>query len=381
MVEKHIKSLLYDHDCVIIPDFGGLIARYVPARINPVKHTLQPPSKKIAFNEKLVLNDGLLISTIAHYNGISKEEAQRVVAQFVHHAKTSLHHDNRFELEEIGVFRYNSERRLVFEYMESENLLEASFGLPELVARPVRVEEPAVLRTLIKERQQELVESRQPLRRRIRRAYNVAAGLALAGLSVGALYFLSLQAEYNLSSLNPVMLLNAGSSTVPVQANRYADDYVPYTNDERTAAYATMLPAATNTVLAETVAAAGIAEEEMPAISDTLAFAPEGATDEPFIAEEKPAVQPEETKFPAHIINRKDGRFYIITGGYARLENAEVSRAEVAGKGASAKIVLPAPGSRLYRVTVADFATPEEAHAALHTYRQKFGETLWVLNN
>ncbi|MDX5438195.1 MAG: HU family DNA-binding protein, partial [Pontibacter sp.] len=263
MVEKHIKSLLYDHDCVIIPDFGGLIARYVPARINPVKHTLAPPSKTIAFNEKLILNDGLLISTIAHQHGITKEEAQQRVAEFVHTAKYNLHQQKRFELSDIGMFRYNAEHRLVFEYVEAENMLEASFGLPELVARPVKVEEPAVLRTLIKERQQELVEERQPLRRRIKRAYNVAAGLALAGLSVTALYFLSLQADYNLSSLSPMVLFtNSYSTAASVEPNRYAADYVPFTEDERFYHYQAIHPESRVAVVADEAVSTEMTDED-----------------------------------------------------------------------------------------------------------------------
>ncbi|WP_237151176.1 SPOR domain-containing protein [Pontibacter actiniarum] len=385
MVEKHIKSLLYDHDCVIIPDFGGLIARYVPARINPVKHTLAPPSKKIAFNEKLILNDGLLISTIAYQHSISKEEAQRRVAEFVHQAKSNLHHQNRFELSDIGIFKYNAERRLVFEYVEADNMLEASFGLPELVARPVRVEEPAVLRTLIKERQQELAEEKRPLRRRIKRAYNVAAGLALAGLSASALYFLSLQADYNLSSLNPVMALTSGYSSATHEApNRYASDYVPFTADERMESYAAVLP------VAEQAADQGTEElQDMEYTasfvsgdaSETVAEADEWGVGEVVTEEAASPAEAVETNLPAHVINGTDGRFYIITGGYARMENAEMSRAEFKEKGQEVKILTPRPGSRLFRVAVADFPSSEEAQGALDTYRKKFGETLWVLNN
>ncbi|UOQ77221.1 hypothetical protein MUN84_00290 [Hymenobacter sp. 5516J-16] len=40
MLSDHIRTLLRDHDCVIIPDFGGLIADYAPAQIHPVRHTL-----------------------------------------------------------------------------------------------------------------------------------------------------------------------------------------------------------------------------------------------------------------------------------------------------------------------------------------------------
>ncbi|WP_299760474.1 SPOR domain-containing protein [uncultured Pontibacter sp.] len=379
MVEKHIKSLLYDHDCVIIPEFGGLIARYVPARINPVKHTLSPPSKKIAFNEKLVLNDGLLISTIAHHSNVTKDEAQQRVAEFVHKAKSNLHLEKRFELMDIGIFRYNAERRLVFEHTEADNMLEESFGLPELSARPVKVEEPAVLRTLIKERQQELVEERQPLRRRIKRVYNMAAGLALAGLSVSAFYFLSLQADYNLSSLNPMSVFSSTGYSAPatVEPSRYTSDYVPFTEDERLAYYAKLLPE-------EVQAATTQADDEFePAgasiASDEFAY---GFGNEEVIAESVAPVEAAEETAPAHIIYTKDGRSYIISGGYARLENAEQGREELMKEGhEQIFILLPQPGSRLFRVALADFSTAEEAQEALNTYRKNFGETLWVLNN
>ncbi|WP_276496088.1 SPOR domain-containing protein [Pontibacter litorisediminis] len=365
MVEKHIKSLLYDHDCVIIPDFGGLIARYVPARINPVKHTLSPPSKKIAFNEKLILNDGLLISTIAHHNQIPKAEAQQRVAEFVHRAKSNLQQANKYELSDIGVFRYNAERRLVFEHTEADNMLEESFGLPELSARPVKVEEPAVLRTLIKERQQELVEERQPLRRRIKRAYNVAAGLALAGLSVSALYFLSLQDGYNLSSLNPMAVFASSGHTTTV-----VDEQEPLVEEGTPSLQES--PVAPEAYTSEATEA-----ESLTSGSDADAFAPEEVAE----AEVPVAAEAEETA-PAHIIYTRDGRSYIISGGYARLENAEQYRATLLKEGhEEVHILLPQPGSRLFRVSLAGFNSGEEAQEALNNYRKKFGETLWVLNN
>jgi len=384
MVEQHIKSLLYDHDCVIIPDFGGLITRYVSAKINPVKHTLAPPAKKIAFNEKLVLNDGLLISTIAYRNGISQEEAQHMVASFVHQAKATLHAQNRLELADIGVFRYNAERRLEFEYIEGDNLLEASFGLPELVARPIRVEEPAVLRTLLKERQaQEPVVQKLPLRKRLRRVYNVAAGLAMGGLTVSALYLLSLQTDYNLSSLNPLMLFKAQYATAgTLTGSRYAADYVPFTADERQAAYQQFIPAFEPLSNLETLAVAAdsamLAAVDSSAVVDTVLEVKANQ----LVKEEVAAVaEGSKEKEPVLTISAKTGRFYIITGGYARLKNAEISREQIRKGGQDAKVLLPLPGSKLFRVSVADFATKEEAIAALVGYRKSFGETIWVLNN
>ena len=376
MVEKHIKDLLYNHDCVIIPEFGGLITRYVPARINPVKNTLVPPSKKIAFNEKLVLNDGLLISTIAYANGISNEEAKQLVTSFVHKARTHLNGENRFEMADVGVFRYNAEHKLVFEYTEGDNLLEGSFGLPEIVARPIRHEEPAVLRTLMKERQAaEPVSAKKPFRSRLKRAYHVASGLALTGLVGAALYMLSLQTDYNISSLNPFSLLGT-EKQMEQEPELIVQNIAP--QQEIASVDAASL--------------AGSSESESQVYSgetDAWESSSSNTNDEgiQYTAEENVITEVEAESAvvaPAKVsttVSGKDGRFYIITGGYARMHNAEYSRQEIAEVGHEAKVLEPGKGNRLFKVSVADFETAEEAQAAMNTYRKSFGEKIWVFNN
>jgi hypothetical protein len=33
-IEQYISELLYKHECVIVPQFGGFVARHLPASIN-----------------------------------------------------------------------------------------------------------------------------------------------------------------------------------------------------------------------------------------------------------------------------------------------------------------------------------------------------------
>ncbi len=63
-ISQYIKELLILNDCVIIPEFGGFVANYKPATIE--NNQFFPPAKEIAFNNKLVSNDGLLIKHILH---------------------------------------------------------------------------------------------------------------------------------------------------------------------------------------------------------------------------------------------------------------------------------------------------------------------------
>ena len=65
-VSYYISELLFLHDCVIIPDFGGFIGKKRSAILNTTTGTLNPPSKQIVFNKNLNANDGLLISYISN---------------------------------------------------------------------------------------------------------------------------------------------------------------------------------------------------------------------------------------------------------------------------------------------------------------------------
>ena len=72
---EYISDLLFLHDCVIIPDFGGFICNYKSAYIDDESGLICPPSKDILFNRNLTHNDGLLVSWIAGKENISYEKA------------------------------------------------------------------------------------------------------------------------------------------------------------------------------------------------------------------------------------------------------------------------------------------------------------------
>ncbi|QNF35060.1 SPOR domain-containing protein [Adhaeribacter swui] len=209
MVLEHIRKLLFEHDCVIMPDFGGLITHYEPAKIHPVRHTFSPPAKRVAFNEKLKINDGLLISTLAYDQKLSPDEAQQQVSQFVQELQRELNYNKRFDLKGIGIFRLNEESKVVFEYIENENFLQDSFGLPELLSKPVIASEPVILRTLLKDQKE---PAQKGFRNTIRRYYRAATALVIGGVVVTGLYLLSVQTDYNVSAINPITLFQSDSA-------------------------------------------------------------------------------------------------------------------------------------------------------------------------
>ena len=60
---QHIEKLLYDNDCIIVPNFGVFVAFYNHAQNNEDENTFYHPTRTIGFNPRLTLNDGMLIQS------------------------------------------------------------------------------------------------------------------------------------------------------------------------------------------------------------------------------------------------------------------------------------------------------------------------------
>ncbi len=201
----HLRPLLRDHDCVIIPDFGGLVAAYVPARVQPGgRHQLSPPTRQVAFNQALTRNDGLLVDALCQHLGLPATEARAALRQAVAALCHDLQNQQRTELPGIGVFRQLAGRGLQFEYSGANDLLPAVFGLPELTVLPVSV----IDARLAREQQAQLGPRLRSAGRglRLRRVVPGAAIGLLAGLAVAGLY---------LFNLHPTILPTAWQSHVP----------------------------------------------------------------------------------------------------------------------------------------------------------------------
>jgi hypothetical protein len=140
-LEVFIADLLFDHDCVVVPDFGGLVANYRSARLNKISHEIFPPSKHVGFNKNLVKNDGLLANHIASVLGIGYKEALAKIAETVANYEARLKTDGRISWEKIGVFFKDRSGQLQFIPDEQENFLTEAYGLSAIQLRPVIIEE------------------------------------------------------------------------------------------------------------------------------------------------------------------------------------------------------------------------------------------------
>jgi len=114
---------------VIVPDFGGFIANYKPAKINSRTNTFSPPSKQISFNSNLVVNDGLLANQIAQNFKVSYNEALISIDNCVQAYHSDLNLGKRVVVEKVGVLYLDANKKIIFEPLNTVNYLADAFGL------------------------------------------------------------------------------------------------------------------------------------------------------------------------------------------------------------------------------------------------------------
>lgn len=128
-VEQLIGELLLRHNCVIIPSFGGFVAKQASATIDYKTGVMSPPRKSLLFNRQLINNDGLLVAELAVANAIPYNEAVEVVSTLVGSWNDQLRRGERITIDKVGFLFFDQEKNICFEQDRFFNLLLESYGL------------------------------------------------------------------------------------------------------------------------------------------------------------------------------------------------------------------------------------------------------------
>lgn len=144
-IEDYIIHLLNNHECVVVPGFGGFLKTLGKSGYNADIHQFSPPRVRISFNAKLIDNDGLLLHYIAQQEKKSYTQVQDELNKYVHFIKTSMRAHETVLLPKIGLF-FGTHDRIQFQGFELErtqNINASFFGLPDITVRK-REEIPSV---------------------------------------------------------------------------------------------------------------------------------------------------------------------------------------------------------------------------------------------
>lgn len=136
-ITAFVRELLFNHDCVIIPGFGGFIGNYIPARTDKNSSTFYPPVKQISFNRNLNHNDGLLVGRIYDSAKINYGDARNIVEEFVVSLCKKLERGEKVTFDNIGSFSNNQEGNVQFEPDRTVNYHLDSYGLESFQFLPI----------------------------------------------------------------------------------------------------------------------------------------------------------------------------------------------------------------------------------------------------
>ena len=221
-IDKHISDLLYRYDCVIVPDLGGFVCNYSPAKIQPVQNSFSPPSKFIVFNSNLRNNDGLLANHISQEEKTSFIQATGIIKSFVAETNSTLHAGKKVAIEEVGSLFLDVEKNVQFESEGSSNFLLESFGLNAFHSPAIKRE--GITQRIEKEFKDRIIPKEANTQKR---KVNVRRMVALAIITpiIAAMIYIPLQTDLlkkiNFASINPFStkespLYKPADKTIPV---------------------------------------------------------------------------------------------------------------------------------------------------------------------
>ena len=135
-LKQYIQELLYQHECVTVPNFGAFLTRSVPVLIEQNSGVFNPPRKEISFNRLLTSNDGILAHYMAQKQGISYEHALRKIEKEVIVWKQRLN-TQHLSFAGIGEMRLNPQKNLSFFPYRTINFDLNAFGLKSFIRKPL----------------------------------------------------------------------------------------------------------------------------------------------------------------------------------------------------------------------------------------------------
>lgn len=422
-VGAYIKKLLFQYDCVVVPELGGFLTHYQSASFMADTGQFLPPRKRLAFNEALRLDDGILINYIMLHASLSREETQRMVSDFVNDLKQHVLLAGSFSVEGIGLFTPNMEGKLQFDPELRHNFFGESFGMTAIQAErvtaipveSVEAEEVTPVYSLGPVLREEVLEE-GPLMRvsRPRPLLRWAAAAVLVG-SLGALSYLTViePGQPMESSLNPanwfrvpawaqndlqrdaepareiVMARPATSVKRPVAA---------VTPPPATVAPATETPASVEHTPVSTPITAPIPAPVVPAKAvktnlvkalvakarPVVAKVPvnPSAVVNPFVTDPAAEATTETTLPKADVKRASAPLFTVIAGSFASKPNAVRFRKTLQNAGyTDAFIIPPSRKGQLYKVAAIGSPVHEEAVASSDSLKKLIGVTPFIMKN
>ena len=324
IVGKYIRMLLEERKRVILAGFGNLELIVPEGSQKPSGNRLNPPGASVRFDSSFSKDDGVLAEAVAAGEVLEREEAQQRVLELVDAIKFSMDKGEDFLLPEAGIFFRDTDGKIHFRVdpawlLEPDQYGLESMDLLELEELPIE-EEPVKAPGTESKAAPEVTKLAPPKPKPRTNRWRLI--WVVAAVLIVVLVVLVL---------------------IPSEESE---------NGERRRLF--------NKKPEREVV------EQGEAISDQQDVETEVSKPEPDVEQALPI---EETK-----------NFFIIAGSFNKLKNASDLQDKLNSRGFQAEVMITE--NRMYRVSVASYATKEEAEKALRQLKSEPDlQSCWLLSN
>jgi len=335
-LQKLIKLLLATNNFVSLPGLGSFIVTYKPAQLSADSQTFEPPKEFIRFDTLRTFNDEALENALVDSYGFSKTDSQEAVKKFVNEVELKLKQGKSIFFDGVGMLSKGSDGSIVFSAEDESSRISSTYGLTDIRVEPIKTHEKGFTAT---------PKQHVPSSPKVASEYNAKRyGRAFyIGIISGVLILLAVAASFLL-----IPEFRFWNYTKPVQ-----------TIAQVSVDYDTAQLVHSDTAKLEKDSLDVIEAQQGENVSLPVDLDKKAA-----LYYEEPVMQQSKT-------------FYIISGSFERIENAQIHLEKLEAKGFRPEILK---SNGRYRVAMLKYTDRNRALRELDRLRkEKPNESVWLL--
>ncbi len=129
LLSKMVKELILDNDEVALPGVGVFVAEIVPSTFSDKGYTINPPYRRLYFRQRENEEGRALIDFYAKSNPLGKNDAERIIRDFLDEMKAVLKEKKTIVFPGLGRLRSTKENNFFFVADEDLDIYPYGFGL------------------------------------------------------------------------------------------------------------------------------------------------------------------------------------------------------------------------------------------------------------
>jgi cell division protein FtsN len=388
-LNSHLHELISTEEMVCLPDFGGFITKQVSAHFDSATHIFTPPTKQIAFNERLNDNGLKFINYLIKKENLTFDQASEKVNLYTSEIKNQLETKNEFNILNLGTLYFSKTKVITFKTDSFSNTDPENFGLPQILIKyqPILktnkeyLQKPKDRKAMSNQEIPSMPDSEEnenEIESDSSEVYNTHNEKPTK--KQGSLMWLYI--------ITPLVLfgglgtfLGVTTDGRKVLANMHLIKSAPIESDstemEETATEDDLNQESSETTDETTNESFDDATSAEETIKKTDSESWGGNTVD---AKQEEISKTEDVKLSSgNLINGKSGRYFIIVGGFSSKRNAVRLREKLISDGLEAKVISPMAGSELFRVSLGDYSDKAAAHEKANVLKSDYGNELWIM--